>query len=483
MTDEALIRAAWPEYSVAGLLGHGTYGAVYHVRRTDMEDMDAAVKVIGIPADENDVQALRNDGFSDAQIAAWFERLAEDWKNEIHLMKRYQGMSHFVSIEDCRVLDREGDPPGKTILIRMEKLKSLPSYLSDKTLTEDEVIDLGIQMCEALSVCHRDGLIHRDIKPENIFVQDRDERGVLYKLGDFGATKQADSLSSSFSMKGAVGYMAPEILQTRQYDRRADIYSLGLTLYRLMNGNRLPFLPARQLFTHEDYSMAVRMRLSGAPLPPASDASPELNRVLIRACALDPKDRYASAEEFSKALEGISAAAAGKKDRRPLLRCVLPLCALLLCAGLLAGTGLWNSRKPDAAGNGAGQTAVSAPDAKGTPVPMLAAQTRPDPLRQALEAAEQRWEELCAGPPERLPDLAESPAFLKCVAAAPALSREAGSGILRTDCRTAGLRVKCVAESGKEYSYTYDKDLQGFVFRNIMEKEPEKSWHTGSNSC
>ena len=70
------------------------------------------------------------------------------------------------------------------------------------------------------------------------------------------------------------------------------------------------------------------------------------------------------------------------------------LCALLLCAGLLAGTGLWNSRKPDAVGNGAGQTAVSAPDAKGTPVPMLAAQTRPDPLRQALEAAEQRWEEL-----------------------------------------------------------------------------------------
>ena len=334
MTDEALIRAVWPEYSVVGPLGHGTFGTVWHVRRTDLEDMDAAVKVIGVPSDEGDVQALRADGFSEGQIDAFFDRLAEDWKNEIHLMKRYQGLSHFVSIEDCRVLERKGDLHGKWILIRMEKLKSLPAYLSDKTLTQEEVVDLGLQMCEALKTCHRDGLIHRDIKPENIFVQDRDASGVLYKLGDFGATRQTDSLSRSYSMKGAQAYMAPEILKTRRYDERADIYSLGLTLYRLMNGNRLPFLPPRQLFTHEDYAMAVHMRLNGAPVPPAADATPEFNRVLVRACATDPKDRYPSAEAFQRALEALKTPATDGK--RILRRVGLPFCGLLLCASLLA---------------------------------------------------------------------------------------------------------------------------------------------------
>ena len=106
--------------------------------------------------------------------------------------------------------------------------------------------------------------------------------------------------------------MAPEIIQGKAYDQRVDIYSLGITLYKLMNCNRLPFLPARQLFTYEDHAVALRMRLNGTPIPPAANASPELQQVLSKACAYEPSQRYRSAQEFARDLERVMA---GKKIR------------------------------------------------------------------------------------------------------------------------------------------------------------------------
>ena len=461
MTDEALIEKTWPEYSVAGPLGHGTYGTVYHVRRRDLPDMDAAVKVIAVPTDEDDIRVLQADGFSTGEADAFFARLAEEWKNEILLMKRYQGMSHFISIEDCKVLDRERAPGGKWILIRMEKLKSLPSYLSDKTLTEEEVIELGRQICDALRTCHADGLIHRDIKPENIFVQDRNPSGVLYKLGDFGTAKQLDKLSRSFSVKGAVAYMAPEILQTRQYDERADVYSLGLTLYRLMNGNRLPFLPARQLFSHEDYEAATRMRLNGAPLPPAADASPGFNQVLARACAYDPKDRYPSAQAFSDALSALSSP--GQKARRR----GFPLWAALLGAGLLALLlGILRPWETDA-------LTRSDTAQKATPVPMISAQFVPDQMRQALEEAMRSWQAISGSPPEDQSVMADCPAFASIFALAPALDRDRETGAYLLDHKAGSPRLSAADEDGKAFGCPYDAALKGYVPQDLTGPGPK----------
>ena len=339
MNDEALISRAWPDWTVVQLIGQGTYGTVYHVRHGEMQALDAAVKIIPIPSDENEIASLRQQGFSDPQIADYFAQMAQDWQREILTMKKYQGMSHFVSMEDCKILNRPEGEIGQWILIRMEKLKSFISYISDKTLSEAEVIHLGRQLCGALAVCHADGVLHRDIKPDNIFVNDRSASGILYKLGDFGVAAKMKNVSATLSVKGALGYMAPEIIQGKPYDQRVDIYSLGLTLYKLMNGNRLPFLPAHKLFTHEDHAVALRMRLSGMPLPPAANASPGLNQVLSRACAFDPSQRYASAQDFSRALEGALTGKPPKGDslfarlKKKGLRRVL----LWLGVGLLAG--------------------------------------------------------------------------------------------------------------------------------------------------
>lgn len=342
MNDTSLICQAWPDWTVVQLIGQGTYGSVYHVRHREIQDLDAAVKIIPVPSGDNEIASLRQEGFSDPEIADYFDQMAQDWRREILTMKKYQGLSHFVSMEDCKIISRPDGEIGQWILIRMEKLKSFISYISDKTLSENEVIQLGLQICDALSVCHADGVLHRDIKPDNIFVNDRSSSGILYKLGDFGIAVKMQSVSAPLSMQGALGYMAPEIIQGKPYDQRVDIYSLGLTLYKLMNGNRLPFLPAHKLFTHEDHAVALRIRLSGTPIPPAANASPGLNQVLAKACAFDPSQRYASARDFSRALEAVLAGrepeeasvfARLKKKRR--LMAALAVC--LLAGALLLG--------------------------------------------------------------------------------------------------------------------------------------------------
>lgn len=336
MTDRALIASVWPDWEAAEEIGQGTFGTVYAVRRRDIPQMEAAVKVIPVPTDDRELESLRYEGFSDKEIEAYTDRMAQDWYNEIRMMNKYQGMSHFVSMEDCKIIPRTDGRPGKWILIRMEKLKSFNTYLSDKRLTEAEVIELGRQLCRALAACHADGILHRDIKPENIFVNDRFSSGVLYKLGDFGVSREFGQSLRSLSVKGTMPYMAPEIFRGAPYDQRADIYALGLTMYRLLNGNRLPFLPARQLFTHEDHAVALRMRLSGMALPPAADASAGLDRVLQKACAFDPAQRYQTADEFAAALEKLAAGKGAAADQRRLRPRLLWAAAGLAAAALLA---------------------------------------------------------------------------------------------------------------------------------------------------
>ena len=362
MTGASVIAAAWPEWEVVRDIGEGTFGAVFEVRRRDVAGFTAAVKIIPVPTDRGDIEALRADGFREEEIEKYLGRLAEDWLGEIQIMKRYQGTSHFVSIEDCRILPRTDGIPGRWILIRMEMLKSLNEYLSDKTLTEVEVTDLGLQLCAALSVCHADGVLHRDIKPGNIFVNDRLRSGVVYKLGDFGASRKMEYTTGSQSVKGALAYMAPEVIQKQRYDRRADIYSLGLTMYRLLNGSRLPFLPARNLFTHEDHAVAMRMRLMGTPLPDAADASEAMNRVLRKACAADPEERYPSADAFAEALREVQRGPVPKRERKDGRKNRLRIAAV--CAAVvLLGAAVWLIARPSCGGPRKGE--------QRTPPPML----------------------------------------------------------------------------------------------------------------
>ncbi len=283
------INTVWPDWELAELIGTGGWSRVYRAVRKDQKDIQAAVKVLNVPAEE-----------------------ADSVLDEIRRLKRFEGTSHVVSIEDYAVLPEEDGT--RVILIRMELLTPLRSYLSDRTLSESEVLRMGIELCRGLSLCHGNGLLHGDIKPDNILVKDTLSSGVLFKLGDFGISgilgyagtdEEADPVTGNSEAKGTPEYMAPELMEGRQ-DGRSDLYSLGITMYRYLNGDRLPFLsPQQRIPSHENRLAALRIRLSGTPLPPASGASPETMSLLWKACAWNPEERFPSADAFREEMERV----------------------------------------------------------------------------------------------------------------------------------------------------------------------------------
>lgn len=169
-------------------------------------------------------------------------------------------------------------------------------------LPENEIIDLGIDICSALEICEKHKIIHRDIKVDNIFVSANGD----YKLGDFGIAKQLEATQGEMSKKGTMMYMAPEVFKGENYNNTVDIYSLGIVMYRLFNKNRAPFFPQYpNPIKFSDKETANAQRLNGAELHAIPGLNDKLMAVLRKACAFKAEDRYQSAAEFKIALKEI----------------------------------------------------------------------------------------------------------------------------------------------------------------------------------
>lgn len=295
-----IINAAWPEWTLEKQIGCGSYGTVYRAIRSDFDFKSySAIKVITVPFSNAEVDSLKSEGLDTDETRTFLKGVVNELIKEIQIMQSLKGMQSIVSIEDYKVIERT-DEIGWSIYIRMELLTPLNTYLSDKKLTEEEIIRLGVDICSALEICEKKSIIHRDIKPENIFVNDLGD----FKLGDFGIARKLENLTSVLSNRtGTPNYMAPEVFNSTDYDHRVDLYSLGLVLYWLSNKKRLPFLDTeRQLLSPNERANAVQRRLNGEPIPAPCDASSALTDAILRACNPDPNNRFSSPSLMKKAL-------------------------------------------------------------------------------------------------------------------------------------------------------------------------------------
>ena len=130
-----------------------------------------------------------------------------------------------------------------------------------------DVCKLGVDICNALDMCSNHNIIYGDIKPENIFW---DEKTDTYKLGDFGISNYQSVSGLDIVHAGTLTYMSPEVYKGAEITKQADLYSLGMILYRLLNNNRIPFLdPFPAPYTVSDRNRALARRLNGEepPLP------------------------------------------------------------------------------------------------------------------------------------------------------------------------------------------------------------------------
>ena len=299
------LPAEWNNWKLTHLIGEGSYGTVWEAVRDDGHIRTvSAVKIIKLPPEQSDLPTLLDTLPSPEAVDSFLESLVDQYKQEIELMLKLQGDSSIVSIQDY-CISKDG-PQAWTIYIRMELLTCLEKYLETHTLTEPELLHLGVCICNALHKCERMQIVHRDVKPDNIFVTQTGD----FKLGDFGIAHHFEPEKPETADAGTLLYMAPEVYRGEGADGRADLYSLGIVLYRLSNGNFEPYMDrSTRVITRKLRGEAFMKRMENpAPLPAPCDASPKFAQIILKACSFNPDNRYPSAAAMRKDLMGLLAA-------------------------------------------------------------------------------------------------------------------------------------------------------------------------------
>ncbi|MCL1792299.1 MAG: DUF5050 domain-containing protein [Oscillospiraceae bacterium] len=264
------------------LIGEGSLGKVYEARREDFGRLrSAAVKIISAPT---------------GQIEELLDEI-----DEFSIMANLKGNGNIVGYDDREIV---GDKNGAAcdVILRMELLTPFLEYAHASRLAVRNIIQLGIDVCAALETAQKFNIAHKNIKPENIFASKLGG----FMLGDFALSRTAGKIASGLPKKGAYAYVAPELYLGDPCGANADIYSLGIVLYRMLNDNRTPFLPDYPAqISGSVYKEAVMKRVRGASLPEPKNASGRLAEIILKACAYAPKDRYASPGQMKDELESI----------------------------------------------------------------------------------------------------------------------------------------------------------------------------------
>lgn len=292
-------KVSWPGWITGNCIGKGGFGSVYEIFRNEYDVHEkAALKVLSIPQSEDEIDLLRCGGMDNESITTQYNNYVKDIIHEYKMMMDLKNCPNVVRCEDYMVIKFEKGL-GWNIYLKMELLTPLLKAM-DQVNSEKKIIKLGMDICNALVICQKKSIIHRDIKPQNIFV---DENG-NFKLGDFGIAKTAEKTTKATVRVGTYNYMAPEVYNDQPYGAAADIYSLGMVLYWLLNKGRGPFMPLPpENYTASMDEDARYRRFRGEKLPAPANGSLSLQHIVLKACAFNPKDRYQSAREMMDALK------------------------------------------------------------------------------------------------------------------------------------------------------------------------------------
>ena len=288
----------FPGWEVVCKLGEGSFGGVYEIHRTLPGGLveKCALKKLSVPKDASEIQDLYSQSFSRESITAHYQDQMSELVREYSLTQELNGCKNVVACHDVKYVQHD-DGIGWDIYIRMELLRPLKQVLGAE-YRERVVLRLGLEMCNALLACQEHKIIHRDIKPENILVSEKGE----FKLGDFGIAKVSERTATG-TMTGTMGYMAPEVANRWHYGAQADIYSLGMVLYWMMNQRTLPFLPYPPAIpTAIQRQEAANRRFAGEAFPPPVNGSRELKAIVMKACAFSTEKRYQSVRELRREL-------------------------------------------------------------------------------------------------------------------------------------------------------------------------------------
>jgi serine/threonine protein kinase len=268
---------------VESKISEGKNSKFYKVYKTDGDEKHyMGLKTVRFPSGEQEISHVIASGKYN-NIDEYLDRLQEKVIRNMGIMRSLSYHNNVVALHNFTVI-RESSC--FYLLTLTELLSPLNEYLTFETVSKNDVVNIGKDICRAIDAFRSKGIIHRNITPENIYV---DASG-NYKLGDFGVYNYDMSTSE------ASFYRAPE-LYNKNYpgDTSSDIYSLGVVLYKLLNNNRLPFLPAYPApisLSDREQSFARCMRGEAFPKPVNADFT--LTNIISKATSFRADERYAS---------------------------------------------------------------------------------------------------------------------------------------------------------------------------------------------
>jgi CHASE2 domain-containing sensor protein len=261
-------------YQIEKPLGKGAMGVVYLGKDAKLDRL-VAIKTLPL------AQEFEPNGLQEATIRFFREASAAGRLTHPHIVTIYEAGEE----QDLAYISMEFFKGGNLV----------PYTQPDNLLPIPTVVEIVIQVAEALDYAHKQGVVHRDIKPANIMYNPATGQ---IKITDFGIARITDfNKTKTGTLMGTPSYMSPEQLASKQVDGRTDLYSLGVMLYQLLTG-KLPF------YTDSLATLMFKIVNESPPniLSIRASVPPDFKRVVERALQKDVAARYQSGAEFASAL-------------------------------------------------------------------------------------------------------------------------------------------------------------------------------------
>ena len=261
------------------------HGVVCYPAIKENSNKNYIVKEISVPASQAQFDALILAGaYKDpAEVMDYFRKKGESLLKEAEFLKKLSKIEGFLPFDGWQMEPITRRRLGYRVYLVGSYKRSLDKYIRKNAFTHLEAVNLGLDLCSALSVCRQAGYLYADLKPSNVYVSENKE----YRIGDLGFLSLDSLRYTSLPESFFSPYSPPELQDPMiSVNLTVDTYAVGMILYQLYNDGQLPFrgdVPAESLANpcHADYEMA---------------------EIIMKAIDPDPKKRWTDPKELGKAI-------------------------------------------------------------------------------------------------------------------------------------------------------------------------------------